>query len=44
MQVWQRVNEALPSDMRKLHPDKPPSTSVAPSVASSVRVHSDIRE
>jgi AP2-associated kinase len=26
MQVWRRINEALPSDVRKHLPDKPPST------------------
>jgi DNA-binding helix-hairpin-helix protein with protein kinase domain len=46
-QVWRRVNESLPSDLRKAHPEKPPRASastVTSRLLPSTREHADTRE
>ncbi|BBN04401.1 hypothetical protein MPTK1_3g04270 [Marchantia polymorpha subsp. ruderalis] len=40
MQVWRRVNEALPADVKKPHPDKPPS---APASREQAEIRPDLR-
>ncbi|CAM6022436.1 unnamed protein product [Sphagnum balticum] len=46
MQVWRRVNESLPSDLRKAHPEKPPRASASTAASRllpSTREHADTR-
>ncbi|CAM6047404.1 unnamed protein product [Sphagnum compactum] len=46
MQVWRRVNESLPSDLRKAHPEKPPRASASTATSRllpSTREHADTR-